>query len=395
MTPPTSPRTHRGASRRTTVTVATTVTALAVALTGTALAGHDSHHATREAVEAAVKDGVPGITLTARDTHGRWSTTAGVGDLRTGQPRTPADRYRVGSVTKTFVATVLLQLESEGRLSLDDTVDRWLPGAVRGNGNDGGAITVRHLLNHTSGLYDYTSDPGFARAHFTADGFLAHRHDTHTPADLLAVALRHRPLFTPGDGWSYSNTNYVVAGSVIEAVTGRPYGDEIRARIIRPLHLTSTSVPGTRPDVPAPSSRAYSKLSPTSTTGPTYDVTRFNPSIAGAAGEMISNSTDLNRFYSALLRGALLPPEQLKEMKTTVPAPDAAPPTKERYGLGLASRQLTCGTVVWGHGGGIYGSLSEAVTTADGGHTLAFNLNGDWTGATDAILEAEFCPEGR
>lgn len=371
------------------MTVAATITALAVTLAGTALAGHGTHQATREAVEAAVEDGVPGITLTARDHHGRWTTTAGVGDLRTGQPRTPADRYRVGSITKTFVATVLLQLEAEGRLSLDDTVDSWLPGVVHGNGNDGSRITVRQLLNHTSGLYDYTSDPDFARAHFTADGFLGHRYDTHTPADLIAVALRHAPHFTPGDGWSYSNTNYLLAGEVIEAVTGRPYGDEIRARVIRPLHLTATSVPGTRPDVPEPSSRAYSRLAATSPTGRTYDVTRFNPSIAGAAGEMISNSTDLSRFYTALLRGELLPPEQLKEMKTTVAA------RNEGYGLGLASRDLTCGLRVWGHGGGIYGSLTESATTADGRHTVSFNLNGDWTGGTGAILEAEFCGGSR
>ncbi|MFE6283444.1 serine hydrolase domain-containing protein [Streptomyces sp. NPDC057877] len=380
-------------TRVSTTLTAAALTALAVALTGTATAAPADHHATREAVRAAVKDGVPGVTLTARDTHGRWSTTAGVADLRTGQPRTPADRYRVGSVTKTFVATVVLQLEAEGRLSLDDPVDRWLPGVVHGNGNDGRAITLRQLLNHTSGLFDYTNDPDFLRAHFTADGFRENRHRAHTPSDLVAVAMRHEPEFTPGGGWTYSNTNYLLAGMVIEAVTGRPYGDEVHARIIRPLHLTATSVPGTRVDVPRPSARAYSKLAET-TTGPTYDVTRFHPSIAGAAGEMISDSADLNRFYAALLRGKLLPPAQLKAMKATVPVGTATP--NVAYGLGIMDRELSCGVHVWGHPGGIYGSLSDAVTTPDGRHTLAVNFNGDWAGDTAAVVEAEFCPtDGR
>ncbi|MFF5531697.1 serine hydrolase domain-containing protein [Streptomyces cinerochromogenes] len=357
----------------------------AVAATGTGSTG--GHADTRKAIEAAVAAGVPGVTATARDTHGTWSATAGVGDTRTGAPRSAADRYRVGSITKTFVSTVLLQLEAEGRLSLDDKVDRWLPGAVRGHGHDGRRITVRQLLNHTSGIYDYTADAGFARDHFAKDGFFEHRYDTLAPRDLLAIALRHRPDFAPGTSWNYSNTNYVVAGMVIEKVTGHSYATEIRRRVLEPLHLTATSVPGTRVTVPRPSSRAYSKLAETAE-GPTYDVTTLNPSMASSAGEMISNSADLDRFYSALLGGKLLPPRQLKEMKTTVKI-DGAP--NVRYGLGLMDTKLTCGVHVWGHGGGIHGSTSAAATTADGRHSLALNFNGDWTGDTEAVIEGEFC----
>jgi D-alanyl-D-alanine carboxypeptidase len=372
--------------------VAATAMALSVALAGPALAAAPArdggdHDATRRAIEAAVKDGVPGVTATVKDEHGRWSTTAGVGDLRTGEPRSTRDRYRVGSITKTFVATVLLQLEAEGRLSLDDTVDEWLPGLVRGNGHDGRKITLRQLLNHTSGIFNYTADDDFGRTYFLKDGFFEHRYDTKSPAELVAVAMAHKPDFAPGTSWNYSNTNYVVAGMVIEKATGRPYGEEIGRRILKPLGMTATSVPGTRVTVPQPSSRAYSKLAETAT-GPTYDVTRLNPSLAYAAGEMISNSGDLNRFYSALLKGRLLPPEQLKEMKTTVTAegyPNAG------YGLGIMELKLSCGVRVWGHGGGIHGSNSEAVTTADGRHSIAFNFNGDWSGDSGAVIEAEFC----
>lgn len=373
-----------------TALVAATAVALSVALAAPALAATPAaatggHDATRKAMEAAVDAGVPGVTATAKDRHGTWSATAGVGNIGTGKPRSADDRYRVGSITKTFVATVLLQLEAEGRLSLDDSVEKWLPGAVRGNGHDGSRITLRQLLNHTSGIFNYTADQDFGRTYFLKDGFFEHRYDTKKPEELVALAMTHKPDFEPGTSWNYSNTNFVLAGMVIEKATGRPYGEEVRRRIIAPLHLTGTSVPGTRVTVPGPSSRAYSKLAET-TTGPTYDVTKINPSIAYAAGEMISNSTDLSRFYTALLRGKLLPREQLAEMTTTVPVNEAA-----GYGLGLMRTELTCGVTVWGHGGGIHGSISEAVTTKDGRHSLAFNLNGDWSGDTGAVIEAEFC----
>lgn len=379
-------------SVRTTVVVGATAVALTTALAAPAMAagtgaGTDTHKATREAVRAAVKDGVPGVTLTAREGRSTWSTTAGVGNLRTHAPRSADDRYRVGSITKTFVSTVLLQLEAEGRLSLDDKVEKWLPGVVRGNGHDGREITLRQLLNHTSGIFNYTADETFGRTYFLKDGFFQHRYDTKTPAQLVAIAMAHKPDFAPGTSWNYSNTNYVVAGMVIQKATGRSYGEEIRHRVIEPLHLRATSVPGTRVTVPRPSSRAYSKLAETAT-GPTYDVTELNPSLASAAGEMISDSADLDRFYSALLGGRLLPPKQLKEMKTTVTVegiPNAG------YGLGLIDRELSCGVHVWGHDGGIHGSNSVAVTTADGRRSLAFNFNGDWSGDTDAVVEAEFC----
>ncbi|MFD9040756.1 MULTISPECIES: serine hydrolase domain-containing protein [Streptomyces] len=381
----------RTARRARTVLVAATAVAAAVASAASAVAApaRTDHTATREAMDAAVKDGVPGVALQAKDGRGVWKATSGVGDIRTDRPRSAHDRYRVGSITKTFVSTVMLQLEAEGRLSLDDKVDKWLPGLVRGNGHDGRAVTLRQLLNHTSGISDYTSDEEFGRTYFLKDGFLRHRYDTAPPEQLVAVAMKHKPDFAPGTDWSYSNTNYVLAGMVIGKVTGNPYGDEVRARVIEPLGLRSTLVPGTYPKVPGPSSRAYGKLAETRT-GPTYDVTELNPSLAYAAGEMISDSGDLNRFYTALLKGRLLPPKQLAEMKTTIKV-DEMPGAG--YGLGLMERRLSCGITVWGHGGGIHGSTSEAVTTSDGRHSLAFNFNSDWTGDTEAIVEAEFCAE--
>lgn len=349
----------------------------------------DHHSSTQRAMDAAVKDGVPGVTGQARDKYGTWNGTSGVGDLTTDRPRGAEDHYRVGSVTKTFVATVLLQLEGEGRLDLSDTVDHWLPGVVRGHGHDGSRVTLRQLLNHTSGIYDYYADDDFAASFRLRDGFFKHRYDTWHPRQLVSVAMRHEPYsFEPGKSWHYSDTNYILAGMIIQKVTGRAYADEVRQRIIEPLHLHDTTAPGTGARMPRPSSRAYSKLAD-KTTGPSYDVTEFNPSAAWTSGGMISDSGDLNRFYSALLRGKLLPKKQLAEMKTTVPMGEAFPGA--HYGLGLAQRELSCGRQVWGHHGGILGSTTEAVTTEDGRHSLAFNFNGDWTGDSDAVLEAEFC----
>ncbi|MEU0172643.1 serine hydrolase domain-containing protein [Streptomyces massasporeus] len=374
-----------------TAATAATAVALSAALTAPAVAAGPvaaaaGHDATEQAVRAAVADGVPGVTVTVRRGHGTWAATAGVGNPKTGTPRSVRDHYRIASITKTFVATVVLQLEAEGRLSLDDTVEKWLPGAVRGNGHDGARITIRQLLNHTSGIFDYLEDPGFQQTYMTPDGFMKHRFDEAAPEDMLAIAMKNRPYFEPGASFAYSNTNYLLAARVIEKATGNDYGDEIDRRIIVPLHLTSTSVPTTRVTLPRPSSRAYSKLAKTDT-GPTYDVTELNPRLAYGSGQMVSSSADLTRFYSALLGGRLLPREQLKEMKTTVESSRET----SRYGLGLVDRKLSCGVHVWGHDGGIYGSNSDAVTTGNGRNSLAVNFNGDWSGSTDAIIEAEFC----
>nr|BFE73691.1 hypothetical protein GCM10020092_069920 [Actinoplanes digitatis] len=169
---------------------------------------------------------------------------AGVGDQERGSPVPLDGHFRMGSNTKTFVSVVVLQLVGEGRLSLDDTVERWLPGLVTGNGNDGRRITVRNLLQHTSGLYNYTGD---ITALGSQEDYLAHRYDHYEAEDLVALATKHEPGFAPGTSWDYSNTNYILAGMIIERATGRAWATEVRARILRPLGLSHTSEPGDRP----------------------------------------------------------------------------------------------------------------------------------------------------
>ncbi|MFB8398304.1 serine hydrolase domain-containing protein [Streptomyces yangpuensis] len=358
--------------------------------TGDRASGRAGHRATRRAMDAEVEAGIPGITAQARDARGVWKAASGVGDLTTGAPRGTDDRFRIGSITKTFVATVLLQMETEGRLRLDDTVEHHLPGLVKGNGNDGSKITVRRLLNHTSGLFDYLADEEYLTTYMLGDGYLAHRYDTLPPAQHVKVALSHPPLFSPGARFSYSNTNYVLAALIIEKAGGRTYEAEVRDRIIRPLGLKATTNPGNSIRIPRPSSRAYSKLFEQDP-GRIDDVTEMNGSQGWGDGDIISTTGDLNRFYRALMRGELLPPRQLAAMKTTVEIPER-PGTA--YGLGITRMRTSCGTTLWGHGGGMVGSTSLAVTTEDGGHQLAYNRNGDWstTVAPDAVMEAEYCP---
>ncbi|MGA5409880.1 serine hydrolase domain-containing protein [Streptomyces lavendulocolor] len=305
----------------------------------------------------------PAAALLAASPAGSRFRTAGPGVHR-------ADRFRAGSVTKTFVATVVLQLAAEGRLRLDDPVDRHLPGLVPAPA--GGRVTLRALLTHTSGLPEYA-------------GAAAGPPSTGRPT--AREAVRRALTLPPGPvgRYAYSNTNYVLLGLVIERVTHRPYAAEAGRRIIRPLRLTGTSFPGARTELPAPHGRAYDAAG--------RDVTALDPRVADAAGELISTLDDLNRFYAGLLSGRLLPPPQLRELLDTRLSNGA-------YGMGIYPSRLSCGTTVWGHNGRITGGYVRSATTGDGRHTVTFRTNTDGTPERvlrtlePALLEAEFCHRG-
>ncbi|GAA1937268.1 serine hydrolase domain-containing protein [Kitasatospora viridis] len=292
-----------------------------------------------------------------------WRGSTGVGDLATKAPAPVDGRFRAGSVTKTFVATVALQLSAEGRIGLDDPIEHYLPGAVP----NGGAITVREVLNHTAGIFDYLEDPQFAGdTEAEQEQFVAtDRWKTYTPQQLVAIATSHPPYFAPGQGWHYSNTDYQLIAEVIDKVTGHSWRTEVRDRILRPLGLRHTSLPGTATTIPGPHAHAYLPL----TAGPA-DVTDLNASQAGPAGELISTTDDLARFNAALLGGRLLAPAQLAEMTTTVAA-DVDPPT--RYGLGLMRISLPCGDF-WGHPGGIYNYTTYVFGDRSGTRQVAISV---------------------
>jgi D-alanyl-D-alanine carboxypeptidase len=310
-----------------------------------------------------------------------------VADTRTGRKRSQQDRFRIGSISKTFVATVVLQLAAEGRLSLDDTAEQWLPGAVHGHHHDGARANIRMLLNHTSGIFNYTDDQE-----------ALNRYETHPPESLVQIAMSHPPTFTPGSGWAYSNTNYVLAGMIIERATGRALAEEITERISRPLGLAGTYLPhGSDPTIHGPHSQHYTKLFQTDPGAPVHDATELDSSMFWAAGGMISTAGDLNRFFPALLGGRILPPDQQRDMFTTVPTRDWIP--NAAYGLGVSSVRLPCGETVWGMGGALFGSWSYAYGSRDGEQMVTTNVNGDWSngrwddpiGIFTDLLQAKFC----
>ncbi|MEU7076013.1 serine hydrolase domain-containing protein [Streptomyces narbonensis] len=305
----------------------------------------------QQGLNALVRDGQPAALASVADREGRTRTyTAGVGDLATGA-KVPRDgQVRIGSNTKTFTAVVVLQLVGEGRIALDAKVDTYLPGLVRGKGIDGRRITVRQLLQHTSGIPEYgarISDEEMRDRYFE-------------PRDLVDIALKDKAEFAPGEKWGYSNTNYVLAGLIVQKVTGRPLAEEMDRRVMQRLGLRHTyfPAPGDK-TIREPHPKGYARSSAGSTP---RDFTEVDPSAGWAAGQLISTNSDLNRFFTALLDGRLLPAAQLAQMRTTVPVGD----TGSHYGLGLMSRQLSCGGVYWGHGGDLVGYETRGGVTDDG-----------------------------
>ncbi|MFG2062714.1 serine hydrolase domain-containing protein [Micromonospora sp. NPDC048871] len=314
----------------------------------------------RAALTAVPEAGVPGVLAEVREGRHDWRGAAGQAYLTRPRPMQPQMRHRIGSITKTFVATTVLQLVDEGRLGLDDPIGKWLPDTVPGERGD--QVTVRMLLNHTSGIGNYTnamidSYASLNRMQVT----------TYPPADLVAIGLAMPPTGEPGARFSYSNTNYVLAGLLIEAVTGNDAPAEVQRRILRPLKLTGTSFPGTDPTIRGPHSGAY--FAPFGV----RDLSEFNMSWGWTAGEMISTMADLNTFFRALLDGDLLSPATLKQMLDGVPMlPEL--PEAGTYGLGIYSLPTPCGEF-WGHDGAVFGHLTYSLHSRDGTRQVSSGIN--------------------
>ncbi|MGW7621049.1 serine hydrolase domain-containing protein [Streptomyces antimycoticus] len=353
-----SPSRHRRAAK--TTAALAVLGSLIVGCESSASASGDQanqrHDVVQQRMDRLVRDDAfPAALAAVRGRNGSTRDyTAGVAD-REDKTKVPADgQVRIGSTTKSFTAVVVLQLVGEGRVSLDAPIETYLPQLVRGDGIDGRHITVRQLLQHTSGLPDYVAAMG--------GDFFKGRHTYTEPRDLLDLALTEKAKFAPGSKFEYSNTNYLLAGLLIQKVTGRPVAEEITQRVIKPTGLRHAYFPGIGDqDIRRPHPRGYHVPKPGDAM---RDITEMDPSWAWAAGQMVATPSDLNRFYSALLGGKLLKPAQLKQMRTTVPASDLWPGA--RYGLGLISTPLSCGGLVWGHGGDIPGYETRGGATEDG-----------------------------
>ncbi|MFE2674587.1 serine hydrolase domain-containing protein [Streptomyces hygroscopicus] len=392
----------------------------------------------REVARTLEDAGFIGITVEVRDGNRRIHARAGEAELNTGRPMPYGANYRAASVTKSFVATVVLQLVAEGRLSLSDPVEKWLPGVVSGNGNDGRRITVRNLLQHTSGVhnYDYSEDTGDS-----AEDFERTRFDHVSPEQVVAGAMRHRPDFPPAPAddpepdWNYSNPGYVLAGMIIQKVTGRSWAQEVRDRIIRPLGLTGTYEPGDDPRLKAPYAHTYQRFpgsdSWTDTTfrnvswgggaggggrappagaagvtPPGRGRRRAPPPVppppraraGGGGGGRVSHTPPpryRDGFAPGRRRARLLPPAQLAEMRRTVPVAEdfqvAFPHL--RYGLGLMRQPLACGGYRWGHGGDLEGATVRTGFTEGGRRSVTISTSGK-TADDEQVLRAEGALQG-
>jgi D-alanyl-D-alanine carboxypeptidase len=325
--------------------------------------------------------------------------SSGYSDVDTRAGFGPHIRIRAASVTKTFVAATVLQLVAEGKVDLDATVESYLPGRIRGAGIDATAITVRQLLHNSSGLpeYYYDTDP---------------HGPPQTSQQLLDVALAKPAQFPPGAMIKYTNTNFVVAGMIITAVTGRDPAEEITRRILVPLGLADTYFPAPGDtSLRAPFAHGYEllggpylpasgALDPAlsapppngSEPGPRRDVTAYEPSNSDMAGALISSGEDLTAFMSALLGGRVVPQPQLHEMMDTAPWPEGG--EGHRYGLGLISIELPCGITVWGHGGDLFGYHTLTVAPVNGTALSVTFTQADTQGPTDPrdrVLDALYC----
>ncbi|MGW1738355.1 serine hydrolase domain-containing protein [Nocardia sp. NPDC001965] len=322
-------------------------------------------------LDAMVGSGAVGAIATLTENGATTVVTSGLADIAVGTPipTDPPQYVRVGSITKAFTAAIVLQLVAERRIELDQSIDTYLPGLLTGVGVDGRAVTVRQILGHRSGLPELTRSPDMNEYEAAQDG------RTYTPEQVIAAALRYPGQFAPGTRFEYTNTNYIVAGMLIEAVTGHRYADELRDRILTPLALRHTYLPATgETGLRDPHPTGYATVDGTVT-----DETRLEPSLPWAAGALVGTGADLNRFFLALSAGEVVPQAQLQQMLDGV---DMGRGDGMSYGLGIAFTRLPCGLEYIGHVGDIYGFSAISGATASG---LAVTFSNTGTPSTADI----------
>ncbi|WP_433389107.1 serine hydrolase domain-containing protein [Micromonospora sp. KLBMP9576] len=313
---------------------------------------------------------------------GCWTGVTGVRDLRSQAPVPQHARFRVGSITKVFTAVLVLQLAAEGRLGLADPVQRHLPGLLPA---DYPPVTVRQLLNHTSGIPSPTMPAGI-------EWQLAHRYDRWTPEQIVRLGLRNPREFEPGTKQHYNNMGYIVAGLLVERVTGNPYARELDRRIVRPLRLRSTYAPGDDPRILGPHTHGYQSVVRDGATE-LVDVTTWSQTFTPAAGNVISNLADLDTFMTALFAGRVVPPAQLAEMFTLPEVTDVSG-GRALYSVGLTAFPLPGGELLWIKTGSRFGYLAGVASTRDGRFRMQYSITGTDTRSaelgrtTQAVIRA-------
>ncbi|MFI1395927.1 serine hydrolase domain-containing protein [Streptomyces sp. NPDC020681] len=331
-----------------------------------------------EALRAAIA-GLPDADATAAlvrvaGTDGSWRGSSGVADIGSGRKALDHARFRTGSTTKVFTAAVILQLAAEHRIDLGAPVQRYLPGLLPGRP----PITVRQLLNHTSGLPEAHDDRTFDEAY-------QHRFDTVTPRQLVGASAAKPLEFAPGTQQHYVGVNYTLLGLLIEKTTGCSYEQQVSQRILRPLGLHHSSFPGADPRINGPHNHGYQGVKRSDGRTELRDVTEWNVTDVWATGNLISTAADLERFLTALFRGHVVPKAQLEEMFTVpegIPLYGSDRPAE--HSAGLTRFTLRDGTVGWGKTGGLYGYNTAILAARDLTRTLVYSVNS--TNARDQTM---------
>lgn len=338
----------------------------------------------RSLMSAVVAAGAPAYLVDVIDANGEWQGAAGRADLRSPKPASPEAQFRIGSISKMFVATAVLQQVARGRVDLDAPIDRYLPGLL----SQGSIITVRELLQHRAGLADpsWGADDAAVLAYFEAA--------CHARFDRITqVKQSDFQLYPPGTDFFYANADYIVLGLLLERVTHRPYAQVIRDGILVPLGLTRTSFQDGSPRWSGPYLHGYSNLDPAyadPATGNYEDRTDCNMTQWSAAGSGISTTHDIAHFLWALTHGRLLPDSLYQQMIDGVPTPYGF-----AYGFGIGRIQTSCGELL-SHDGAVYGYTDDVYAVIDGSRIFVDAIplfpgtNAIWT-AESAVARAELC----
>jgi D-alanyl-D-alanine carboxypeptidase len=330
----------------------------------------------KSAMDGVHRAGMPAVYAEVRDAGRTWRGASGVADVRTGRPVRPDMRQRVGSITKTFTAAAVMQQVEQGRIQLDAPIGHYLPRLVPGE--RGRKITVRMLLNHTSGIPDYLryafpslkefpSLPDISPKSLDDNRFRQFR-----PAELIEMGLTAPPAGEPGGPTGvYSNTNYLLLAQLLEQVTGTTAEDYITRHVIERAGLRHTEFPS-GPRIKGPHSRMYEAMY--GLIDPPRDYSVYNMSWVGPSAALVSTMEDLNRFYGKLLDGRIVNRSSLAQMQRTVPV-IALDGTTIDYGLGLHRVSIPdCGTF-WGHDGSAWGAGTVSMTRADGKRQMSVAIN--------------------
>ncbi len=310
--------------------------------------------------ETRATGGFPGVIALVRSPQGTWIGTSGTtGEGLEGAP-TPTDHTRVGSLTKTMTATVILQLAQEGKLDLSDPIGKYVPGMPNGD-----TATIQQLAEMTSGIEPYTTSDTFKQQLF-ADPL-----KVWAPKELIAFEHGQPAKFAPGAGWQYSNTNYVLLGMVIEQVTGKPIADVFQERLFGPLGMSDTTFPGSSNAIADPHLRGLTEQGQDN--GATADATDWNPSEAFTAGEVVSTLDDLNTWAHALFTGeGILEPKTQQMRRDSINRTIAPNTATAGYGFGIGDMGGW-----WGHDGQIPGYTTAVMHNYDIDTTIIVLVNSD------------------